>query len=688
MKYVKFRTWIILVTVVLAVFFLLMYSGGERGTYKSAQPITDSVLTQTYPNIYEAISERDGSLLQPYLTHSNDEVRGQAWRAFANTSVDSLGPFINLAVRQNTAVSWFGISQHEMNKEQLRRLEQRWKENPNERPGISRVLGQQGDQKSLQLFLQYSDSTNFESKYHLALAVGRLVAQFDLTADQQLKVVQRAFNANEDKTTRAYLYGWYRGDASRLNPVVQDTLMSRWQVLGRGLSPEIEQYINKMMPKRTTSELAIFYNGEQRLDSEVQLSIELAKSIGEVKLTDQNSLAAKMLLTNANTHVQVQTLKSLNGKLDRNDGLYNYITGTMLTNAQLADPVWLQALATSVNIDSVLADKYTDRLGSIPQENKYFTPKVLAVYEKAKGPDAYLNKIEELVGSDTLKTMYALQSMNRYWQKLSGQEQAEPHIKQVRSIVFDALEMGDRGVAYMTQPLLENKQLFSNGDFDQINNVLSYFSLPADVEVYQVFGSLYYDRFREQARPVIDSLAAQNYAPLNRSLSDAGWDVEVPETVEPNFRMPNWDRLWELGRHPVWTLKTEKGNISIEMNTLSAPATVSMIDSLSRAGAYDGVPFHRVVPNFVIQGGDIERKDGFGGPEFVIPTEASAQGFVRGATGIASAGTDTEGSQYFVMHQWKPHLNGSYTRFGKVVDGMDVVDNITIGDKVLSTTWY
>ncbi|NGP88555.1 peptidylprolyl isomerase [Aliifodinibius halophilus] len=151
--------------------------------------------------------------------------------------------------------------------------------------------------------------------------------------------------------------------------------------------------------------------------------------------------------------------------------------------------------------------------------------------------------------------------------------------------------------------------------------------------------------------------------------------------------MPNWQRLWELGREPVWTLKTEKGPISIKLNTLSAPATVAMIDSLSRTGAYNGVPFHRVIPNFVIQGGDIERGDGFGGPDFVIPTEASEHGFERGTVGIASGGTDTEGSQYFIMHQWKPHLNGRYTRFGKVIEGFRYIDRITVGDKVNTTVW-
>jgi cyclophilin family peptidyl-prolyl cis-trans isomerase len=240
----------------------------------------------------------------------------------------------------------------------------------------------------------------------------------------------------------------------------------------------------------------------------------------------------------------------------------------------------------------------------------------------------------------------------------------------------------------MASSLLGNEVLFSQEDFDRINKSLGAFTLPADIEVYQTFGALYKERFEEQAQSVIDSLAAKNYVPLNRSLVSVGWNVEVPEKMPIEFRKPNWDRLWELGRNPTLLVQTKKGRFQIEMNMLSAPSTVAMIDSLNSAGQYDDVSFHRVVPNFVVQGGDIERQDGFGGPEFVIPTEASEKEFKRGAVGIASAGPDTEGSQYFIMHQWKPHLNGNYTRFGKVIDGMDVVDKLVKGDEVLSTTWY
>ncbi|NBC05449.1 MAG: peptidylprolyl isomerase [Bacteroidetes bacterium] len=143
-----------------------------------------------------------------------------------------------------------------------------------------------------------------------------------------------------------------------------------------------------------------------------------------------------------------------------------------------------------------------------------------------------------------------------------------------------------------------------------------------------------------------------------------------------------------MGTNPFWVLETEKGTIEIQLDPLAAPFTVSSIDSLTRAGAYDDVSFHRVVRNFVIQGGDIDRKDGYGGPDYRIPTEPSFKSFERGMVGIASAGTDTEGSQFFVMLNWSPHLDGNYTIFGKVTKGMDVADQIQIGDRVIEAGIY
>jgi cyclophilin family peptidyl-prolyl cis-trans isomerase len=91
---------------------------------------------------------------------------------------------------------------------------------------------------------------------------------------------------------------------------------------------------------------------------------------------------------------------------------------------------------------------------------------------------------------------------------------------------------------------------------------------------------------------------------------------------------------------------------------------------------------HRVVPNFVIQDG-CPRGDGVGGPAFTIGSELGPLYYEEGSVGMASAGKDTEGSQWFITHSPTPHLDGRYTIFAKVVEGMDVVHKIEIGDKIL-----
>ncbi len=299
-----------------------------------------------------------------------------------------------------------------------------------------------------------------------------------------------------------------------------------------------------------------------------------------------------------------------------------------------------------------------------------------------------MDMLEGHIGSQNrMEVLFAAQALSGWWGELEASDKTSSRKEKVRSMVFDLLEKGDRSITYVTVSFLQSADLLEQGDFNRIENVLSQYSLPADIEVYQVFGGLLFNNFEEQARPLIDSLTQESNTALNNTLRSQGWDVDEIEAEPQKFRTPNWDRLAELEYEPIWVLETNKGTIKIAMDVLSAPASISGIDSLTRAGAYDSVAFHRVVPNFVIQGGDVETGDGFGGPDYVVPTEASAKEYRRGMVGIASAGTDTEGSQYFVMHQWKPHLNAGYTIIGEVVEGVDVVDRIMVGDLVTKAYW-
>jgi len=124
---------------------------------------------------------------------------------------------------------------------------------------------------------------------------------------------------------------------------------------------------------------------------------------------------------------------------------------------------------------------------------------------------------------------------------------------------------------------------------------------------------------------------------------------------------------------------TDKGTFTIKLDGKTAPNTCAMFLDLIDRGFYDDLIFHRVVPDFVVQGGD-PRADGWGGPGFTIRSEWSRIPFERAYVGIAHDGKDTGGSQFFITLSEQPHLNGRYTIFGKVTDGMQVVDEVEKGD--------
>lgn len=144
-------------------------------------------------------------------------------------------------------------------------------------------------------------------------------------------------------------------------------------------------------------------------------------------------------------------------------------------------------------------------------------------------------------------------------------------------------------------------------------------------------------------------------------------------------------RYFEVYHNPNKLLRarifTPKGEIIIELLPEYAPRTVANFIHLTNSRFYDGLTFHRVVPNFVIQGG-CPRGDGWGGPGYTVREEINKVAFERGTIGMATSGKDTGGSQFFICHSRQPHLDGRYTAFGRVVSGMEVVDKIVIGDVI------
>ncbi|CAH8714399.1 peptidylprolyl isomerase [Paenibacillus thiaminolyticus] len=131
-------------------------------------------------------------------------------------------------------------------------------------------------------------------------------------------------------------------------------------------------------------------------------------------------------------------------------------------------------------------------------------------------------------------------------------------------------------------------------------------------------------------------------------------------------------------------IEMEKGgSVKIELHEKEAPGTVANFEKLANEGFYNGLSFHRVIPGFVAQGG-CPQGTGMGGPGYTIKceTQGNPHKHVRGVLAMAHAGKDTGGSQFYITYDAFPHLDGVHTVFGKIVEGMEVVDQIKQGDKM------
>lgn len=135
----------------------------------------------------------------------------------------------------------------------------------------------------------------------------------------------------------------------------------------------------------------------------------------------------------------------------------------------------------------------------------------------------------------------------------------------------------------------------------------------------------------------------------------------------------------DTSKHYTAIIETVKGNITLELFAKDVPVTVNNFVFLAREGFYNNCTFHRVIPGFMAQGGD-PTGTGAGGPGYYIPNEISEHTHVEGALSMANAGPNTNGSQFFITYAPKHYLDGNYSVFGQLIDGMDVLRSLTPRD--------
>ena len=211
------------------------------------------------------------------------------------------------------------------------------------------------------------------------------------------------------------------------------------------------------------------------------------------------------------------------------------------------------------------------------------------------------------------------------------------------------------------------------------------FNSVSGLEVQQSLLSILKERSLEPDSAQIQLLTKYACHPLILRKLALDFSIEIQAPLLSSFPLPPYllpDSIRAAVQNPQVEIITTRGSILAELYAGLAPLTVQNFLGLAQKKFYNNLTFHRVVPDFVIQGGD-PQGDGWGGPGYLVPSEDNPSPFLRGSIGMATAGFDTGGSQFFICQSAQPHLEGNYSLFGKVIRGMEIVDSIVPGDKIL-----
>jgi cyclophilin family peptidyl-prolyl cis-trans isomerase len=252
-----------------------------------------------------------------------------------------------------------------------------------------------------------------------------------------------------------------------------------------------------------------------------------------------------------------------------------------------------------------------------------------------------------------------------------------------------SLSSGDVAIVTTAASILGDSLFRRESSVMILLDALSSLRLPDDIEAMQeIIATLGKLKDRRAFSPLLDQLRQKDRsvavaaAAALTEITGEDYSTRLQQWFQPLLTDFDFDYLRSLPQTIPVVLETARGDIHIELSRDAAPFTImSMLKLSARQGFYRGQTFHRVVPNFVVQGGD-PRGDGWGGPGYSLRSEFAPSGYGTGTVGIASAGKDTEGSQFFITHSPQPHLDGRYTIIGRVVSGMEIVDRLQVGDRL------
>lgn len=422
-------------------------------------------------------------------------------------------------------------------------------------------------------------------------------------------------------------------------------------IAGHDPLPEVRMAAARALGKSTSDSIAFFLRDRLLAETDPMVKVNLIRSIqsGHLEVL-QETIGS--LLKDANYHVSV----AMGEQISIFDGrsFYDYLWGQSgsISEVRTRALVLGKLLETSTYSNNA----YRELMGIFEQSNsayeKGFALQAMSRHQNASSfLGEQLNHTHPFVRTSAMEALGAMNQANTF-----------PGYKQTELINYykKAVLSGDAGqvtVASSTLAQLKDRlrPYFPNLDF--MRQGLDSLRVPEDLEPYQ---------------------ALENTLRL--------YEGETGDVPSQLYQNPiEWGVAKSISKASKAIVETTKGKIEILLLVEEAPGSVENFVSLARADFYNNIIFHRVVPNFVAQAG-CPRGDGYGSSDGVIRSEFSTQMYGTGYVGMASAGKDTEGSQWFFTHSPAPHLDGGYTIFGRVVNGMEVVNKLEVGDSILSVT--
>ncbi|TXK52089.1 hypothetical protein FVR03_02160 [Pontibacter qinzhouensis] len=595
--------------------------------------------------------ERKTAELLAYLNHSKALYRQEAALAFASVQDTlALPPLLSMLSDTTTAVreaAAFAIGQigHEKAESALI-LHLPHEQQPSVQATLLEALGKVSTRAGAE-YLATLKATSAQAQagqawglYYLGLRQRHSIR----TTDKALQLLAQTDAPEARLAAAQYLARTPRIDLTQFRQPILSAATS-------DPNPEMRMALAQAMAKVRTRDKASFLSGIAQSDPDYRVRINAIRAMAGIEDFEEIEAAILAALHDKNIQVAVATAEFLQANA-------RFVNAARLQQplSQVKDERVKAGLMWVTLHNSVVKSRISNQYKQLytTAQNPYAKAHLL----KALSAD-YANykfiEAETFTAKQPVIATYGIEALAAMRQQADFPEALEQDFADLlkRAILSGDVALTGIAAGVIREPKLNYRETYQDAGF--LKQAQQKLQLPRDMET------------NIELQKTIDFLSGKT----------------ASEPPKNPFTHPiNWALVKTIPTEQLVKIKTGKGDIRMQLLVEEAPGTVANFVELTRQGFFNGLSFHRVVPNFVVQGGD-KRGDGWGSSDYSIRSEFAPLKFQEGYVGMASAGKDTESNQWFITHSPTPHLNGRYTIFAKVVDGMEVVHQLLVGDAIL-----